>query len=139
MKILHSESQLHDACDEISLSNDSQWLVEEFVRGEEYRILTKNGEPIFSHRKKYPAITGDGKRSIGELLSLFSKNSIVTTLGFHKLTEDHILELDESLEVIQPKNLACGGSYCEYNSTFTTEIRNWCKKIYHATGLLYAA
>lgn len=50
-------------------------LIQPFVRAPEHRVFVLQGEPLFSYRKRAPAVFGDGRRSLEALVAALPRES----------------------------------------------------------------
>jgi D-alanine-D-alanine ligase-like ATP-grasp enzyme len=107
-------------------------LVQEYVRGDEYRVFVFGEEAVFSYRKQRGAIVGDGKHAVAELIARLSaelvghgldpidpkSKTLVDAMERHQLSMHSVLPGGFSLEVGARANLSAGGSPAE----FTTKV-----------------
>ncbi|HWG03745.1 MAG TPA: hypothetical protein VG271_01900 [Beijerinckiaceae bacterium] len=112
---LHSEAQLVRYLDEASRYYDSV-LIQPLVSGLEYRVFVVDEEAVYTARKYPPSVTGDGRRSIRDLLTAHNEALQSRGLSPASLAADR----DAALDSVPPKgarweipgrmNLSAGGT-----------------------------
>ncbi len=125
-------------------------LVQEVVKGDEWRLFCLDGEPRFMYRKVKPFVKGDGELSFGALishlkgvdLSKLDRGFIESELGRQrnkflvngneKMLWDAVLKKDYIVDIAITGNLALGACI----SDFTTEISN---NFHQLSSLAYKA
>ncbi len=111
--VLHGEASLARYILEVSQYYDSI-LIQPLVFGLEYRIFLLDDEVVYSARKYPPFVSGDGMRSLRDLLT--AHNDALRSRGLSPVATDR----DTSLETVLPKgerwnipgrmNLSAGGT-----------------------------
>lgn len=87
-----SREDIIKAC-EIAFRHDNTVLIEEFMKGKEYRFLVI-GDKVCGILHRVPAnVTGDGKNTIRELVEIKNQDPI---RGYHYVTPLEKIQLDES-------------------------------------------
>jgi D-alanine-D-alanine ligase-like ATP-grasp enzyme len=94
---VHDDASLVRYFGEVSKFYDSV-LVQPVVSGLEYRIFLLDDEVVYSARKYLPSVSGDGVRTIRELLA--AHNEALRTRGLSPVS---IAESDASLGTVLPK------------------------------------
>lgn len=91
-------------------------LVQPFVCGTEHRVFVLNGRPLFSYCKKAPQVTGDGRRTLAELVAAIPLDPSTPALkprargGSGLLVEPtQVLAAGEVAVLEGPANRAAGG------------------------------
>lgn len=91
-------------------------LVQPFVRAREYRVFVLDGRALFSYRKQLPRVTGDGARTLAELVAALPRENGAPPLkprarddAGHLLTADAVLAQGASATLDGPANRAAGG------------------------------
>ena len=112
-QIIGGEALLAGYLDEVSQYYDSI-LIQPIAAGNEYRIFLLDDEIVYSARKYPPFVSGDGARSIGDLL--IAHNEALRPRGLSPVSANH----DASLDFVLPKgerweipgrmNLSAGGT-----------------------------
>ena len=112
-QIIAGETLLAKYLEEVSQYYDSV-LIQPIATGDEYRIFLLDEEVMCSARKYPPFVSGDGARSIGELL--IAHNEALRARGLSPVAASH----DASLGIVLPKgerweipgrmNLSAGGT-----------------------------
>jgi hypothetical protein len=112
-QIIAGETLLSRYLDEVSQYYDSV-LIQPIATGDEYRIFLLDDEVVYSARKYPPFVSGDGARSIGELL--IAHNEALRARGLSPVSASP----DASLGIVLPKgerweipgrmNLSAGGT-----------------------------
>ncbi len=89
---IESESELKSAIKNVLNylpRHENKFLVQEFAKGDDYRILVVGYEDIFCFKREQPYLIGDGKLSIANLIA---KGKIITisNRNFQKIPRDLI-------------------------------------------------
>lgn len=146
-EVIHDERELRAHL--LKISERSYFaLIEEVLKGEEYRIFVLDGEIQFSYKRGGGIIIGDGKKTIEALISEFSQNlknprnvispdspflqKVLEEKGF---TRKDILPKGEKLPVNAKTNIAAGGEILDYSETHTEELKKWVKELAETTQL----
>lgn len=90
--------------DEVAQYYDSI-LLQPIVRGDEYRIFLLDGDEVFTVRKFPPALTGDGKHSLRELLAAHDRDLQAHGLSPTGVKFDDALDADRILPAGQRQDL----------------------------------
>ncbi|MBF0469871.1 MAG: N-acetylglutaminylglutamine synthetase [Gammaproteobacteria bacterium] len=121
---IQSEAALKDAI-AIASQHHDKVILEEFCEGADLRILVINYKVVAAAVRKPATITGDGKRSIAELITKQSQRRAAATGGESKIpvdsetirsieeqgfTLDSILPVEQRLQVRKTANLHTGGT-----------------------------
>src|SRR5260370_34915233 len=107
------EALLAGYLDEVSLYYDSI-LIQPIATGSEYRIFLLDDEVVYCARKYPPFVSGDGVRSIGELLN--AHNEALRSRGLSPVSAspdallDIVLPKGERWEIPGRMNLSAGGT-----------------------------
>jgi glutathione synthase/RimK-type ligase-like ATP-grasp enzyme len=112
-QIIDGEALLAGYLDEVSQYYDSI-LIQPIATGNEYRIFLLDGEIVYCARKYPPFVSGDGVRSIGDLL--IAHDEALRSRGLSPVSASR----DASLDIVLPKgerweipgrmNLSAGGT-----------------------------
>ncbi|MDM8516260.1 hypothetical protein QUF76_08690 [Desulfobacterales bacterium HSG16] len=136
---VYSKEKLKENIEKIA-QIDSIALIQKIINFPEYRLVTIDGEFQYRCRKEIPQITGDGKKTIDEILEEFNANlgkeAVKPDSHFlnHQLRqknlENHsILKKGEVLPVASIANLWTGGKAVDYSETVSDATKKWLKKI----------
>lgn len=111
---VHDEAALARYLDEVSKYYDAI-LIQPIVEGTEYRIFLLDDEPLYCARKSPPSVTGDGVRSVRELLtahndSLRGRGLSPATLPANDPSLDTVPAKGERREIPGRMNLSAGGT-----------------------------
>ena len=111
---VHGEAALGRYLDEVLKYYDAV-VIQPIVEGTEYRVFLLDGEPLYCARKSSPSITGDGVRTVRELLT--AHNDVLRARG---LSPASLPANDPSLNTVPGKgerreipgrmNLSAGGT-----------------------------
>jgi len=111
---VHGEAALVRYLDEVMKYYDAV-LIQPIVEGIEYRIFLLDGEPLYCARKYPPSVTGDGARTMRELLA--AHNDALRARGLSPVS---LPASDPSLDIVPAKgerreipgrmNLSAGGA-----------------------------
>lgn len=93
---------------EYAFSFDSDVLIEEYVKGNEYRFLVIDGKCIHVSWRRCTSVVGDGRSTIQELIDKKVKSPVYTRferkIVVNQLMLDYLAEQGYSLEYIPPKD-----------------------------------
>ncbi|MGI9044698.1 MAG: cyanophycin synthetase [Gemmatimonadaceae bacterium] len=121
------ESQLREAW-EHSSSYGSRIVVEQFAEGRDHRVLVVNGKVVAAAERVPAHVTGDGKRTIRELVDVGNRDlrrgvghtRILTRLPADRATAEYLAKSGRTLDTVPPKgefvalrqtaNLSTGGT-----------------------------
>ncbi len=121
------EAQLRDAW-ELSSSYGSRIVVEQFAEGRDHRVLVVNGKVVAAAERVPAHVTGDGKRTVRELIDVGNRDlrrgvghtKILTKLPADRATAEYLAKGGRTLDTVPPKdefvalrqtaNLSTGGT-----------------------------
>ncbi len=116
------------------------FMVEEYVAGNDYRILVLNNKVVAATQRAYPQIIGDGKKTVRQLIKNFyqkhsyfkQKNKkplidkeLKRNLKLHNVEFDTVLDKGQIIRLRQTSNVFGGG----ITINVTTKINHFYKKI----------
>src|SRR3981189_1060300 len=111
----HGEAPFRSYLDEVAQSYDSI-LIQRIVSGTEYRVFLLDDEIVYTARKYPPSISGDGVRSIGDLLTAHNAalrsrglSPVAVTAG-RDTSLDFVLPKGERWDIPGRMNLSAGGT-----------------------------
>ena len=111
---VHDEAALARYLDEVLKYHDAV-LIQPIVEGTEYRVFLLDDEPLYCARKSPPSITGDGVRTVRELLA--AHNDALRARGLSPASlpaNDRLLDTvpakGERREIPGRMNLSAGGT-----------------------------
>jgi glutathione synthase/RimK-type ligase-like ATP-grasp enzyme len=115
-------------------------LLQPVVDGDEYRVFCIDGDPIFVTAKAGFSLTGDGKRSLGELLA--EQNGKLAAAGISPLG-DGALPRDagtiptngETVALRGRRNLSAGGGIADFAADVPAPLAEIARKAADAVGL----
>jgi hypothetical protein len=90
-------------------------LMQPLIRGDEYRVFLLDGEVVYSAKKFPPALEGDGKRSVRDLLTTHNISlkarglSAIDAAAIPSAALDKVLAAGERQEIPGRTNLSAGG------------------------------
>lgn len=91
-------------------------LIQPFVRAPEHRVFVLNGRALFSYRKLLPQVSGDGRRTLRELVAALPREPEAPPLKArgrdgrgHLLAADDVVANGELVVLEGPANRAAGG------------------------------
>ncbi len=142
---IYSEEKLKENLAKIA-QRDSIVLIQEMLHLPEYRIMAVDGELQYCLRKVSPQITGDGLKTIAELVHDFNdkltkpvadvnSHFMTNQLRQKKLNADSILKPGDSLPLISISNCWAGGGITDYSEQLSKASRAWLKKVSQALNL----
>jgi D-alanine-D-alanine ligase-like ATP-grasp enzyme len=112
-QVIRGEALLGRYLDEVSKYHDSI-LIQPIATGNEYRVFLLDDEVVYTARKYPPSVTGDGARSIRDLLT--AHNEALRLRGLSPVSMDRNAALDivlpkgERWEIPGRMNLSAGGT-----------------------------
>jgi glutathione synthase/RimK-type ligase-like ATP-grasp enzyme len=112
-QVISGEALVARYLDEVSKYYDSI-LIQPIATGNEYRVFLLDDEVVYSARKYPPFVSGDGVRSIGDLL--IAHNEALLARGLSPVSVDRNASLDivlakgERWEIPGRMNLSAGGT-----------------------------
>lgn len=137
------EKGLNAALDEIAGADDIA-LIQSFVDAPEYRLFLIDGEIAFAYRKSRPAVQGDGRSTIEDLLGrrnsdqhaphILASNYLSRQLEARTLTLKSVLAKEARLEVDFVANLSAGGRF-EGFIELSEDVRAWARRLAGAVSL----
>jgi glutathione synthase/RimK-type ligase-like ATP-grasp enzyme len=112
---IHGEASFRSYLDEVAQSYDSI-LIQRIVLGTEFRVFLLDDEIVYTARKYPPSISGDGVRSIGDLLTAHNAalrsrglSPVAVTAG-RDTSLDFVLPKGERWDIPGRMNLSAGGT-----------------------------
>jgi glutathione synthase/RimK-type ligase-like ATP-grasp enzyme len=132
------------------IADKDDLLIQEYINADEVRIVLLDGEILQAYTRDYVSITGDGVKTIQELIKnkndyFASRNrntiinvndsQILNILKNKKYNFNHVLSQGEQLNLSYGRNLSRGGNYEFVDKKLSTELVNMSKQIAKSTGL----
>ncbi|MEE4013107.1 ATP-dependent carboxylate-amine ligase [Roseibium sp. FZY0029] len=132
-----------DALSALAERND-QLLVQPEIRGQELRIVVLDGEVLCAIERRPPQITGDGLRSIAELIGADVRLEAVdprlnVELSQQGLTLEAIPAPGQTVTLLPVVNLSAGGTARIVTGSLGPELAALARKAAQALALRYAA
>ena len=99
-----------------SLAQDRVAVVQEFVEGDDYRVLLFDGDLIAAYRRSRPAVIGDGRRTAADLLRGSAVRGVDAAQRAERTLRRAGIELDKPIaqgrrvELLDSANLSSGGT-----------------------------
>ena len=127
---------------EIAFKNDNTVLIEEFIKGKEYRFLVINDEVVGILHRVPANVIGDGEKSITELVEVKNQDPLrgkgyVTPLEKIRLEEnaelflkqqgknfDYIPRKDEIIYLRENSNISTGGDSVDYTDDIPQKFKD---------------
>lgn len=140
---IHSEVEIDRYLREVAQYYNSV-LIQPIKSGLEYRIFLLDGETVYSARKFPPGLTGDGARSVRDLLDAHNAAlkarglSAIDPAAITKTSLDVILSAGERWQIPGRMNLSAGGSMA-FESPRSASALTVARKAVQALGLRAAA
>lgn len=137
---------------EIAFKNDNTVLIEEFIKGKEYRFLVINDEVVGILHRVPANVIGDGEKSIKELVEVKNQDPLrgkgyVTPLEKIRLEEnaklflkqqgknfDYIPKKDEIIYLRENSNISTGGDSIDYTDDISQKFKNIAVNAARAAG-----
>ena len=131
-------NEIDNTLDKIFDKNYSISMCPFYTIEHEYRTIILDGEPQVIYAKYLPRVTGDGKKTIRELLIEFNPNYFVNKLEDSKY--DRILDKDEIFQYNWKFNLSQGSIAKIVTDTELSErIISIAKKVYEEINLKFGS
>ncbi|WP_297712107.1 bifunctional glutamate--cysteine ligase GshA/glutathione synthetase GshB [Clostridium sp.] len=126
---------------EIAFKNDNTVLIEEFIKGKEYRFLVINDEVVGILHRVPANVIGDGEKTITELVEVKNQDPLrgkgyVTPLEKIRLEEnaelflkqqgknfDYIPKKDEIIYLRENSNISTGGDSVDYTDDIPQKFK----------------
>ena len=127
---------------EIAFKNDNTVLIEEFIKGKEYRFLVINDEVVGILHRVPANVIGDGEKTITELVEVKNQDPLrgkgyVTPLEKIRLEEnaelflkqqgknfDYIPKKDEIIYLRENSNISTGGDSVDYTDDIPQKFKD---------------
>ncbi len=127
---------------EIAFKNDNTVLIEEFIKGKEYRFLVINDEVVGILHRVPANVIGDGEKTIKELVEVKNQDPLrgkgyVTPLEKIRLEEnaelflkqqgknfDYIPKKDEVVYLRENSNISTGGDSVDYTDDIPQKFKD---------------
>ena len=127
---------------EIAFKNDNTVLIEEFIKGKEYRFLVINDEVVGILHRVPANVIGDGEKTITELVEVKNQDPLrgkgyVTPLEKIRLEEnaelflkqqgknfDYIPKKDEIIYLRENSNISTGGDSVDYTDDIPKKFKD---------------
>lgn len=137
---------------EIAFKNDNTVLIEEFIKGKEYRFLVINDEVVGILHRVPANVIGDGEKSIKELVEVKNQDPLrgkgyVTPLEKIRLEEnaklflkqqgknfDYIPKKDEIIYLRENSNISTGGDSIDYTDDIPQKFKDIAVNAARAAG-----
>ena len=147
-----NEEELREAYDAAYLRNDTV-VVEQFVRGEDHRLLVIDGELVAAARRRPAHVVGDGTSTLQQLIDEENKDprrgvgheNLLTQIDVDHQTERLIAQAGLTLESVIPDgelvflkstaNLSTGGTATDLTDDVHPEVRYAAERIGRLIGL----
>ena len=131
-------NEIDNTLDKIFAKNYSISMCPFYTIEHEYRTIILDGEPQVIYAKYLPRVTGDGKKTIRELLIEFNPNYFVNKLEDSKY--DRILDKDEIFQYNWKFNLSQGSiAKIVTNTELSERIISIAKKVYEEINLKFGS
>lgn len=131
------------------------FLIEEYLEGDDFRILVLDGKVLTSSCRKPAYVEGDGKKTIRELIKEYNSQPgvgkdlalcpIVRDFEFEKnlrennLTEESVIEKDKIVYLRKNANISTGGRSFECNDKVNSKYKELAIKIAKLFNLRFCA
>jgi cyanophycin synthetase len=138
---------------EIARQHSPRVVVEEMLEGSDYRVLVVNEKMVAACRRVPPQITGDGSRTIAELIDAINQDPsrgdgheksltrividelMIEFLKDRALTVDSVPGAGEVVLLRQCANLSVGGTAIDVTGVVHPEIADVCERAARIVGL----
>ncbi len=121
---------------------DNNVLIEEYVKGMEYRFLCVDGKCISVAHRRIASVVGDGKSSINQLIDNKNKEQwhyltgcplkkdkpVIEYLKTHNLTFDSVIQKGKRVFLRTNSNCSTGGESIDYTEIMPTRFKHIAEK-----------
>ena len=151
---VHTGQQIEQAYQRVVTGAGSrEVIVESYVPGNDYRVLVVDGRVIAAAELRPPAVTGDGTRTIGELIDALNADPrrghghsrVLTKIPVDEVTLEHLggagLHPDsvpaagQLVSLRQNGNLSTGGTSKDVTDRVHHDVAELCRRSAMAAGL----
>ena len=140
-----TKEQIDDAV-KYAFKFDDDVLVEQFIKGMEYRFLVVNGKCVSICHRRAASVVGDGKSTIKQLIELKNKEPwhaltytpvktdppVEEFLNLQGLTYDSVPKKDERIFLRNNSNCSTGGESIDYTYIMPKYFKSIAEKAAHA-------
>lgn len=131
----------------------SRVIVEEMLRGRDYRVLVVNGQMVAACERVPAHVVGDGAHNIGQLIEIVNQDpargdghdksltritidpAMIESLRRRKLSLNHVPAAGEQVFLRECANLSTGGTARDVTDSVHPEMRQLCERAARAIGL----
>lgn len=149
---IKNEKQLIEAYEEIK-NKFRDVMVEQFVRGYDYRVCVVDGEVVAVSKRTPPIVTGDGVSTVKELIDILNKdknrgdghekpltkikidNELIFCISKQGYKLEDVLEKNKSVVLRENSNLSTGGTSIDCTDEICKENIDICIRAAKAIGL----
>ena len=128
-------------------------IIEQYLEGNDYRILVVNGKLVAAAHRVPPFVIGDGESTIQELIDIindddrrgFGHENILTRITVDKMTKrllktmdkrlSDVLDKDERISLKTTANLSQGGTSIDVTEIIHPEIRLMAERTANIVGM----
>lgn len=125
------------------------FLVEEMVRGSDYRVLVLNNKVIACVQRIPASVTGDGKTTIKNLIKKFNSTrpeayqikfdrEVLELLKKNSLTLSSVLKKDFCVKIRKNANISTGGRALDLTDKISARFKKIALRAFNALDLTYA-
>jgi len=148
VEFVYDDRGLADHLERVAVSSHAA-LLQEAVDHPEYRMFVLDGRVRFAYRRLRPMLTGDGKRTVNELLadmnarlarrdlSLIARDSqfLLHNLKEAGLAPSDVPRAGQAICPAPRANLSAGGVMAEFRDTLSPATEAWAARVAQCTGL----
>lgn len=134
-------------------SMSEEVVVEEMCTGSDYRILVLDGKLIAAAERKPPTVTGDGEKTLIQLIEILNSNpergdghnNVLSKIEVDHIVENHLKKINISLNDVVEKgrivilrenaNLSSGGTARDVTDIMHPEVVALCERAARIVGL----
>jgi D-alanine-D-alanine ligase-like ATP-grasp enzyme len=142
-EVVRDEAGLNDYIARVALDFEA-FLIEPMMRGAEHRVLVQDGRTVFHSTKGEPALVGDGRASLGELLHALNQRVAsegVSALPVSVLGGDdaRVPASGERVVLTGRRNLSAAGDVEQVSEDMPEALRTLAVRSVEALGLRVGA
>lgn len=147
-----NEAELREGYDAAYARNESV-VIEQYINGEDHRLLVIDGKLVAAARRRPAAVTGDGRSTLGQLIEKENQDprrgvgheNLLTQIHIDHQTERLVAQAGLTFESVIPDgelvllkstaNLSTGGTATDLTDDVHPEVRHAAERIGRLIGL----
>ncbi len=142
-EIVRNEADLADYISRVAIDFEA-FLIEPLLNGPEHRVLVQDGRPVFHSTKSEPALLGDGRSTLAELLGAMNQSIAADGISALPLSalgagSSSIPAAGERVALPGRRNLSAAGAIEQVSATVPESLAHLAASAVEALGLRIGA